>query len=240
LSDPPLPLPLPVDPHDVELLRAETPADPSTRERVRKRLAAAIPIGAPGVGGPSAPDAPRGRPTASPGAALVAGRVVPTVTFVLGGLAGAALYAAVVKQPPPGVVYVDRPTAAVAPPPPPSPTEAASEASPGPPVPSTRSAAHPPSTKTPESQLLAERIILDQARAGLLQGDAARALRLTDRHRRAFSNPLLGEERDALEVQSLVKAGRYDEARARAAAFHKQAPGSLFSSVVDSAIESIP
>src|SRR5579872_2052814 len=31
LSDPPSPL----DPHDVELLRAETPADPTTRERVR-------------------------------------------------------------------------------------------------------------------------------------------------------------------------------------------------------------
>jgi hypothetical protein len=239
LSDPPLPLP--PDPHDVELLRAETTADPSTRERVRARLATVIPIGGPGVGGTSAPDAPRGRPTARPGAALVAGRVVPTVAFVIGGVAGAALYAAVVKQPPPRVVYVDRPTAAsTATPPALSATEAATEASPAPPSPSTRSAAHPPSTKMAESQLVAERIILDQARAALLQGDAARALRLVDRHRRGFSNPLLGEERDALEVQSLVKAGRYDEARARAVAFHKQAPGSLFSSVVDSAVESIP
>jgi len=61
-----------------------------------------------------------------------------------------------------------------------------------------------------------------------------------DRHRRTFSAPLLGEERDAMWIQALVKAGRYDDARTRAAAFRRRSPDSLFTSVVDSAIGSIP
>jgi hypothetical protein len=200
-----------------------------------------IPLGAPAFVETGKPGPAAEFPTARPGRALASGRVLPAVAFVLGGVAGAALYAAVVKPLPPRVVYVDRPMATAIATPSGSPaTETPTEVNPGPATASTRSAPRPLSTKSSESQLMAERIILDQARAALLQGDAARALRLVDRHRRGFSIPLLGEERDVLEVQSLVKAGRYDEARARAIAFRKQAPGSLFSSVVDSAVESIP
>jgi hypothetical protein len=41
-------------------------------------------------------------------------------------------------------------------------------------------------------------------------------------------------------IEALVKSGRYGEARARADAFRKSAPDSLFSSVVESSLASIP
>jgi len=51
---------------------------------------------------------------------------------------------------------------------------------------------------------------------------------------------VLGEERDALTVEALVGAGRYDEARSLADAFHRRSPDSLFTTTVSSAIRSIP
>jgi hypothetical protein len=51
---------------------------------------------------------------------------------------------------------------------------------------------------------------------------------------------MLGEEREVLMVQALVRAARYDEARARATAFRRTVPDSLFLSAVDAAIASIP
>ena len=61
-----------------------------------------------------------------------------------------------------------------------------------------------------------------------------------ERHRVTFPRPLLAEERDAMQVQSLVAAGRYDEARMHADAFHEHNHDSLFLHVVDTAIASIP
>src|ERR1019366_10032846 len=90
------------------------------------------------------------------------------------------------------------------------------------------------------SQLSAERILLDEARSALARGDTTLALGRLQRHRQLFPAPLLGEERDAMWVQALVKAGRFGEARARAEAFRKRTPDSLFSSMGDSAVESIP
>jgi len=81
---------------------------------------------------------------------------------------------------------------------------------------------------------------LDEARAALVQHDAQRALDALEHHRRAFPRALLAEERDAMRVQALVAAGRYDEARARASAFRKSAHDSLFLRMVDAAIASIP
>jgi outer membrane protein assembly factor BamD (BamD/ComL family) len=82
--------------------------------------------------------------------------------------------------------------------------------------------------------------LLDEARSALAQGDPARALERLQRHRQSFPMPLLGEERDAMWVSALVKAGRYDEARTRAEAFRRRFPDSLFASMVDTAIASIP
>jgi outer membrane protein assembly factor BamD (BamD/ComL family) len=90
------------------------------------------------------------------------------------------------------------------------------------------------------AQLDAERALLDDARSALGQGDAARALGVLERHERQYPHPLLGEERDALLVQALVRAGRYTEARSRADAFRRRAPNSLLLPAVDAAIGSIP
>jgi hypothetical protein len=171
------------------------------------------------------------------------------IAFVLGGVVGVGLYAALAPAPAPRIVYVDRPaptieaatvaTAAVTRTP-----EAPPAASNPSPTTTTTAAASfggdPRVGSTRGSQLSAERILLDEARAAIAQGDPGRAIERLERHRRTFSQPLLGEERDAMWVQALVKAGRYDEARARASTFRRRSPDSLFSSVVDSAIDSIP
>jgi hypothetical protein len=161
------------------------------------------------------------------------------VAFLTGGVVGAALYAGLSKPPPPRVVYVDRPVALPASPPP-APSAEASAIAPTVPTAATTIASHPSQSKSHASQLSAERVILDEARAAISQGDAQRGLDRLERHRRLFPNALLAEERDALQVQALVKAGRYDEARARADLFRRRAPGSLFLPMVDAAIDSIP
>jgi hypothetical protein len=86
----------------------------------------------------------------------------------------------------------------------------------------------------------AERALLDSARGALAQGDPSRAVADLLHHERSYSKPILGEERDALMVQALVVAGRYDDARARADAFRKKTPTSLFMGTVDAAMKSIP
>jgi outer membrane protein assembly factor BamD (BamD/ComL family) len=82
--------------------------------------------------------------------------------------------------------------------------------------------------------------MLDVARTAITEGDAQRGLDRLEQHRRLFPNALLTEERDALQVQALVKAARYDKARARAGEFRRRTPGSLFLPAVDAAIASIP
>jgi hypothetical protein len=123
--------------------------------------------------------------------------------------------------------------------PPPSVTVPALEA---PPLatPSVSPTSHAASASSGPSQLAAERALLDEARAALVQGDPPRAIERLQRHRRTFLNPMLAEERDAMEVEALVRAGRGAEARARADAFRKRSPDSLFMPTVQSAIESIP
>jgi hypothetical protein len=158
------------------------------------------------------------------------------IAFLLGGMVGAALYATFAPRPAARIVYVDRAVPSLAVPA----TEPSITAPIAPSPPAGPAPVPPAAPMARESQLSAERILLDEARAGLAQGDPTRALDRLDRHRRMFSAPLLGEERDAMWIQALVKAGRYDEARTRAAAFRRRSPDSLFSSVVDSAIGSIP
>ena len=87
--------------------------------------------------------------------------------------------------------------------------------------PSARSTA--PSTR--ESQLL-------QRAQGALTGDPARALALTDQHRRSFPTGALREEREAIAIQALRRLGREPEARARAARFETRYPNSVHRSRV--------
>jgi hypothetical protein len=90
------------------------------------------------------------------------------------------------------------------------------------------------------SQLSAERILLDEAHAALAQGDPCDAIVHLERHRCSFGAPILGEERDAMWIEALVKGAAYDDARRRAAAFGDRFPDSIFLSGVESAIAAIP
>jgi hypothetical protein len=160
------------------------------------------------------------------------------LAFVVGGASGAALHARLSAQPP-QVVFLDRviPVATPQPSREPSPTIVASES---PPAPSIPRPARPSSSATHASQLIAEKVLLDEARAGLVQGEPSRAIERLERHRRTFLNPVLAEERDAMWVEALAQAGRPAEARAHADAFRRTYPSSLFLATVDSAIAAIP
>jgi hypothetical protein len=80
-----------------------------------------------------------------------------------------------------------------------------------------------PSTR--ESALL-------QRAQGALSSDPARALALTDQHRRSFPSGALSEEREAIAIQALRGLGREPEARARAARFETKYPNSVHRSRV--------
>ena len=82
--------------------------------------------------------------------------------------------------------------------------------------------------------------MLDEARTALVQGEPARALDRLQKHRRTFLNPMLAEERDAMEVEALARLGRTEEARSKADAFRRRSPDSLFMPTVQSAVGSIP
>ena len=90
------------------------------------------------------------------------------------------------------------------------------------------------------SSLPVERALLDAARTALEQGDATRALALTEDHASRFPHGQLGEEREALAIQALVLEGRYDLARSRAERLRAASPNSLFLPAVDATLSSIP
>jgi hypothetical protein len=234
------------------LLRVDRPIPEQARERLRARLLGPIvPLptaggqpagGHPAGGHAAAGHAAAGQPAASAVAAhasRLGARVLGWIglAFVVGGVSGAALHARLSTRPP-QVVFVDRvvPVAIPQPSPEPSATIVASES----PAPSAPRLARPSSSATRASQLIAEKVLLDEARAHLVQGEPSRAIERLERHRRAFLNPLLAEERDAMWVEALAQAGRPAEARAHADAFRRTYPSSLFLATVDSAIASIP
>ncbi|MBV9949585.1 MAG: hypothetical protein JOZ69_22275 [Myxococcales bacterium] len=90
------------------------------------------------------------------------------------------------------------------------------------------------------SQLSLERLLLDDARVALVQGEPERSLAELGRHRREFPGGVLAEERDAMEVEALVRAGRLAEARTRAEEFEARRGGSLFGASVAAALRPPP
>jgi hypothetical protein len=206
--------------------RAEPP--PDALGRVWSRIAVIPPIG---LGG-SAGSALRHGWLASHAASMVA------VAFVAGGATGAAVYATVEKPPAPQVVYVEHPV---------SPAPVASSQAP---VPERSTPVTPPAPAVPlpapqpapsaSTSLFAERALIDGARGELASGNASHALVLLEDHVRRFPKPQLGEEREALVIQSLVTLGRYDEARSRATHFRTASPDSLFLPAIEASLGSIP
>jgi hypothetical protein len=223
----------PLDAQDLELLREGAPVDPAVKERVRARLRMVVPSMALAAGAGAAAMPRTGRP------ATYATQAIAAAAFVAGGVLGAVLYAKLGPSTAPQIVFVDRPVPAptssglpVSPPESPSALPA--------PVASSQSVQSASPNRGLPSQLSAERKVLDEARGALLRGEGQQALDALERHRRTFPSPLLGEERDALQVQALVKAGRYAEARARGEAFGRRFPDSFYLPMVNAALASIP
>jgi hypothetical protein len=231
----------PMDPELASLLEAErTTAPPAgVLDRVWTRVAVTVPAAGP-TGGHGAGGASGGAGTG--GSWLASHAVgVAVATFAAGAATGAGVVSVMQRPVPERIVYVER---AAPPAPVVAPVVTASAASVVPaataPVPDVPPGARPTAAPSASSSLSVERGVLDDARAALSSGDAARALRLSDEHLRRFPKAQLGEEREALAIQSLVALGRYDEARARAARFRTAAPHSLLMPAIDSALESIP
>lgn len=87
-----------------------------------------------------------------------------------------------------------------------------------------------------DEELASERALLERARVALGRGDSTEALTALERHATRHPSGRLAEEREVLAVQALVRAGRQDEARARAARFHREHPSSAFGSAIDALV----
>ena len=82
-------------------------------------------------------------------------------------------------------------------------------------------------TLTPQESYAAELDLLQRAQSEYASRDFADALVLVAEHGRRFPNGRLAEEREALRVRSLARAGRGDEARRALASFAKRFPHSV-------------
>jgi hypothetical protein len=91
-----------------------------------------------------------------------------------------------------------------------------------------------------DTSLAAERALLEEARMAMARGSAPEAIAALRRHETAFPRGRLAEERDAMLVQALARAGLGGEAEGRAKAFRERFPGSLFMPVVDGAVKARP
>jgi hypothetical protein len=228
----------------VALLRDDrTAASPGeARARVAAKVAALAVLGGSGLVGvrPAASLLPRVT-------GWLGAKGLAVATFVVGAGSGAGLHAMLAKPAPPVIVYRDRVPSSVPARPVTETSPSASEPAeqvvtraPAREVSSDRSGPAPSAPTGAGTQLHAERVLLDEARVALNRGDADATLGLLERHTRAFPHPKLAEEREALRVEALVKAGRYDEARVAATAFGAAYPDSMLSGAVKGALSTIP
>jgi hypothetical protein len=227
----------PIDQGSLEALRRDREAavPDDARARVASRLILSLPR----------PDPqPRASSTVDAAARGAHSTGLVAFAFVLGGAVGALLHAGLAHPPAPRPAYLRPSPSSVSSAVPllPSAQVSAPSRTEDPAVPpgSTSEARSKPAPHPRIPQLDAERALLDAARVALVSGDSDVALGALERHARTYGRPMLAEEREALFVQALVRAGRYDDARARAEAFRHHTPNSLFRPAVDAAIESIP
>ncbi|WP_437337585.1 hypothetical protein [Sorangium sp. So ce394] len=87
--------------------------------------------------------------------------------------------------------------------------------------------------------LVRESNLVDQSRAALAQ-DPAAALAALARHEADFPKGRLAEEREFIAIRALMRLGRADEARARAAAFVARYPSSSFAEPVRRIVSATP
>jgi hypothetical protein len=103
-------------------------------------------------------------------------------------------------------------------------------------APSAPGAPIPSETPNDDVALAAERQLLEQARLALVRGDAIGALASLNEHRARYPNSQIAEERDALSIKALLRAGRVGDARLRGVEFRRQFPNSLLLPALDAAL----
>lgn len=205
-------------------------------------LAAAIPVPA---------------PVPSPGIGRGAAAATALATLVLGVVIGAIGHAVLVERgdapthdppredraiteivappipPPPITASVEPPAVAPAPEVMPAPEDVAAEMPPTRPV-------EPLAEPEGDEGLASEMALVARAQTALHRGLYESALGALDEHARRFPRGELTEEREALAVQALARAGRHDEARRRAERFEARHPRSLLVPVVRAAVAHAP
>lgn len=90
-----------------------------------------------------------------------------------------------------------------------------------------------------DTELARERALIETARTALARKQSD-GIELLLRHEQQFPLGRLAEERESLLVQTLIQAGREQEARGRGERFRARWPKSLLLPVVDAALKSIP
>ena len=86
--------------------------------------------------------------------------------------------------------------------------------------------AAPTEAASASGQLGEELSLLSQVRSSVQDGTPQHALELLADYEAKFGRPILEMEADALRVDALCRAGQRDAARASAAAFQNEWPGS--------------
>jgi hypothetical protein len=219
------------------------PSPPGVKERLLRRVEASVmlpPTGGGGGHGGTDGDLPNHGPSLASSALAQKIPLLATV-FAIGVATGAGGHALVSNRdtaataPAVPVAAVQDPGAPPIVPPPPATPSTSVEV---PLVQAPAVHAEPKEVASPgrDTQLAAERALIETARAALARGDAARALSALDRHAREFANGRLVEEREALAIQALSKTGDMAAAKTRAERFRQRFARSLFLPVVDEAI----
>lgn len=223
---------------------AHEPA-PGDLARLGQRLAAALPGGAL----PAALEAPAPGALTSAGSATAGMSSTAKVALVVAlasavGVGGYLARGDASSSPsPPSATVSDATTlhAAPAPMPSPSSTEEADASAlhdvPSPPAsPSTRAPSVVPSAAQapPLAEgAPAESLLLSRAHDDLLNGHPEKALAITEEHAKVYPHGALAQEREVIAIESLVAFGRREEARRRAALFHRAYPDSSHGDRID-------
>jgi hypothetical protein len=215
------------------ILEARSGHDPSAEDLagLGKRLAAALPAGA------------MPAPASGGGGVLSSSLAKVAIVVALGGAVavgvGLGRSPAPPETTPPVVTAIATPPAAASPPI----VEASPEASVVS-LPAPAPAPRPSTTTTTKVESVApappEATLLSRAHNELLSGSPERALATTAEHARAYPRGALAQERDVIAIEALVKLGRRDEARRRAASFRQTFPGSSHGDRIDRLVGETP
>ncbi|WP_437736508.1 hypothetical protein [Sorangium sp. So ce1335] len=103
----------------------------------------------------------------------------------------------------------------------------------------TRPAAPAAAAASDSDELLRESKLIDTARAAAAQ-DPDAALAAVREHQREFPGGRLAEEREYVAIRALMRLGRVDEARARAASFLARYPSTPYAERVHRAVNAAP